>query len=117
VREKESGTALLRSGEAALRLRAGSRMALQGSMDGIVRGDQRGDWNEGRVVDDDEWLWKCAERSAAERARNGRQVRPGNIAEPLGWSRLAFRAVRFLAEVSSRRASDQPEVRSRIWGG
>jgi hypothetical protein len=36
-REK-SGTALLRSGEAALRLRAASRMALQGSMDGIVRG-------------------------------------------------------------------------------
>ena len=60
--------------------------------------------------DEDEWLWKCAERNVAERARERSTASSGNRAGSLGRSRLAFRAVRFLAEVSSRRASDQSEV-------
>jgi len=70
------------------RLGAASRMALRGSMDEIVRGDERGDWNERRIVDDDEWLWKCAERNK--------------------WGPMFLRW---------RLTSDQSEGRSRIRGG
>jgi len=84
---EESGTVLLRSGDAALRLRTARRTALRGSTDGIVRAEERGDCTAEIVVEVDERLWSCAERNA----RNGAERRGTAPVERRGFSPEARR--------------------------